>query len=119
MLAQDHDVFYEWATFIRTIHPCVLVVVHRGEIDRPRSGLQLQSCSCHRVRPQSPGLAPIFEKSQRTLLPLLKEGWSGLERILTRGVSRKVLRDLDEMEGIRVEVDERIEPYWNTNIAKD
>jgi len=59
------------------------------------------------------------EKFRETLLPLLREGWPGLERIATRGVSRNVLEDLEDMECVIVDVDERVEPCWNATVREE
>ncbi len=80
------------------------------DIHPPWSGVQPPSCVLPPMQLQWPDIAPMDKKFQRTLLPLLRAGWPGLERIETRGVSRKVLGDLEDMEGVRIEVDERVEP---------
>jgi predicted nuclease with RNAse H fold len=57
------------------------------------------------------------EKFRETLLPLLREGWPGLERIATRGGN--VLEDLEDMECVIVDVDERVESCWNATVREE
>lgn len=83
----------------------MLDIAHGGDIHPPWSGVKTRSCAPSVIQLHWPEIAPMDKKFQKPLLPLLREGWPGLQGIETRGVSRKVLGDLEDMEGVRIEVD--------------
>lgn len=114
-----HDDFYqEWAAFIRVVQPLIPVIAHARNIHPPWSRVKMRSCDALLVQLQSPEIAPMNEKFQ-TLLPLLREGWPGLERIETRGMSRSELGDLEDIEGVTVKVDELVKPCGITTVGND
>ena len=114
-LSHDHDVYREWATLLHAVHPSALLIVHGGHILPPCRSSYLRRSF---VIPQSPEIASMDTEFEVTLLPTLKEGWSGLEKMEIRGVDRRVLGDLQDQDGVALEVDEIVEEcsnevYWS------
>ena len=115
-LTFDDEVYSEWATFIRAVKPRILIFSHAGDICPPWSGVRLRSCAP--LPPvQWPEIAPMDVRFQETLLPILREGWPLLERLEIQGVSRKVLGNLEFMQGATVKISENVEPCWNATVG--
>ncbi len=116
-LSHDNEIYDEWVAFIRIVQPHILVIAHGGDIHPPWSGVKTWSWVHPPLQLQWPEIAPMDEKFRETLLPLLREGWPGLERIATRGGN--VLEDLEDMECVIVDVDERVESCWNATVREE
>ena len=106
--AFDLEVYDLWAAFIRSVRPRTLVIGHLGALHRP-----YQPNGPIYVPPR-PEMSPMDENFQQRLLPLLKEGWVNLQRLVVRGVRRSVLGELELLEGVDVELDETVASCWES-----
>lgn len=113
----------EWASFICAIKPSVLIVAHLKDVERPYSGAPLRGGCCS-FAPEAvrwPEIAPMDEYVRENSVQVLREGWAGLERLEVRGVSRRVLGELemeDGLNGVEVVVKEEVEYAWNATVGK-
>ena len=66
----------EWASFICTVKPRVLIVEHLRDVERPYSGVPLER-SCMAPVPEPvrwPAIAPMDEYIREKLVQVLREG---------------------------------------------
>lgn len=119
----DRDVYDEWAFFVCAVKPSVLIVAHLKDVERPYSGAPLIG-GCSVPAPEGvrwPEIAPMDEYMREKLVPVLREGWAGLEKLEVRGVSRSVLGELereDGLNGVEVVIMEDVEYAWNATVGK-
>ncbi|KAK4695696.1 hypothetical protein P7C71_g2101, partial [Lecanoromycetidae sp. Uapishka_2] len=121
----DKEIYDEWASFVCAVKPSVLIVAHLKDVERPYSGAPWQAgWGWMSFMPEDvhwPEIAPMDEYFRERLAPVLREGWTGLERLEIRGVSRSVLKNLekeDGLSGVEVVVKEEVDYAWNATVGK-
>ena len=95
--SDEEDVYREWASFIAAVKPKRLFLkqLHVGRWDADMSG--------H---------SPMNDLFRRLLLPVLEEGWDGLERLELGGVGlddEVLLRR--QLKGVEIVVDAKVERF--------
>lgn len=92
----------EWVSFICAVKPSVLIVAHLRNVERPYSGVSLQGGGMAPA-PEGvrwPAIAPMDEYVREQLVPVVRGGSAGLERLEVRGVSRRVLGGVGSGGGV-------------------
>ena len=118
----DRDVYDEWASFISAVRPRELLIGHLRDVKWPYNGKPYVR-GCMTLEPEPirwPVIAPMDEYLRDIVVPVLKRGWAGLERIEIKGANKMALEGLEprgNLSGVNVVIDEEMDSAWTATVG--